>query len=141
MVDRPAESLEVLQKHLKPVVVGENTVSTLIAHLDDAKFTMREKAMRELANLGPVAHKALTAKLRAGTSLETAQRIEKLLAKIAATTPTAEQLQLIRGVEVLERIGTPVARQHLQELANGAEAARLTDEAREALERMNRKAR
>ncbi|HYT88235.1 MAG TPA: hypothetical protein VEL76_05915 [Gemmataceae bacterium] len=139
MVARPAEALAVLRKHLKPVTVGQNTLSKLIAELDDPKFTIRDQATRELANLGPLASKALTAKLRTGPSLETAQRIEKLLSTIAATLPTPEQLQLIRGVEVLERIGTPEARRHLQELAQGAEGARLTDEAREALQRMNRK--
>ena len=50
----------------------------------------------------------------------------------------AETLQAIRAVEVLEQIGSKEARATLAKLAGGAADARLTREARGALERLNR---
>jgi len=44
----------------------------------------------------------------------------------------------VRAVEVLESLGTPKAREVLQTLAKGAAEARLTREAKAALERGNR---
>ena len=42
----------------------------------------------------------------------------------------------LRAVEVLERIGTPEARQVLAKLADGAPEARLTQEAKASLQRL-----
>jgi WD40 repeat protein len=46
-------------------------------------------------------------------------------------------LQVVRAIEVLERAGTPGARQALQSLAEGEPSARLTQEAQAALKRLN----
>jgi WD40 repeat protein len=54
-----------------------------------------------------------------------------------AEVKAGDGLRALRSVEVLERIGTPRARQLLQKLAGGTEA-RLTREARAALERLDR---
>jgi len=43
----------------------------------------------------------------------------------------------MRGVEVLERIGTPEAKKLLETLSSGETAARLTREAKAALRRLN----
>jgi WD40 repeat protein len=138
MVAAPAESLGVLRKHLKPVPASKALIQKLVAELDDQKFAVREKAMRALAQLGPAAEEALTNKLQTRPSLEMTKRIDKLLVLIKTAAPTAEQLQMIRAVEVLQRLDTGAAREHLQELANGAEGAHLTSQAKEALERINR---
>jgi hypothetical protein len=45
----------------------------------------------------------------------------------------------LRAAEVLEHCGTPAARQLLRALAGGAPAARLTREARVALQRLARR--
>ena len=47
-------------------------------------------------------------------------------------------LQQLRGVEALERIGTPEARRLLRELAQGAPEGRVTREAKLALHRLDR---
>jgi hypothetical protein len=41
-----------------------------------------------------------------------------------------------RAIQVLEQIGSPAARRTLEELAGGAAGARVTEEARQALERL-----
>jgi RNA polymerase sigma factor (sigma-70 family) len=134
LADVPAAALKVLRQHLHRVPDNKEHVQKLIADLDDPKFALREKATRELAELGPVIEEALAARLKAAPSLETSKRIQKLLAVIRSAPPTPEQLRLIRAVEVLEAIGA-AAREILEDLAAGADRALLTVQAREALAR------
>jgi WD40 repeat protein len=138
MMDAPLESLKLLRKYLQRVPANQDGVRQLIADLDDPQYAVRDKATRELALLGPAAEDALTAKMRTKVSLEMSKRIEKLLAAIASTPPTPEQLRIVRAVEVLEGIGTPEVRELLEDLASGAEGAWLTIQAREALARLKR---
>jgi WD40 repeat protein len=136
LASRPAESLAELRKHLKPVSAGQDVVAKLIAQLDNPSYAVREKATRQLADLGPAAGDALRSKLRTGASLEMSRRLEKLLGTIKTLSPTPEQLRVARAVEVAERIGTPAARDILREWAAGTPGAWLTSQAREALEQM-----
>jgi WD40 repeat protein len=138
MMDAPVASVKLLRKYLQRVPANHDVVRKLIADLDDPKFAVRDKATRELTLLGPAAEDALTAKMRTKVSLEMSKRIEKLLAAIASTPPTPEQLRVVRAVEVLEGIGTPEVRELFEDLANGTEGAWLTVQAREALARMKR---
>jgi WD40 repeat protein len=136
LANRPEESLAELRKHLKPVPAGQDVVAKLIARLDDPSYAVREKATRQLAELGPAAGDALRNKLRAGASLEMSRRLEKLLGTIQTLSPTPEQLRVVRAVEVAERIGTSAAQEIVREWAAGAPGAWLTSQAGEALERM-----
>jgi hypothetical protein len=72
-------------------------------------------------------------------SLESARRIETLLAKLEMQILTAETLRGLRALEALETIGTPAARQKLDRLAQGAVAALLTREAQASLQRLARR--
>jgi hypothetical protein len=90
-----------------------------------------------LAKLGPLAHPALQRALGNGPSLQAQQQIEKLLEKqVTGQSLTSDELRALRAVEVLERIGTPEARQVLAELAQGAEGSSLTREAKAACQRL-----
>src|SRR5262249_43513814 len=111
-----------------------------VADLDHPEFAVRDKAMRELAALGPAAEATLTKTLQARPSLEVSRRIKALLEDMTSARPPAGQLRAIRAVEVLERIGSREAVSFLRELAGGAEGAPLTGHAREALERLQRRA-
>jgi cell division septum initiation protein DivIVA len=71
-------------------------------------------------------------------SPELQQRIQQLLEQLE-TVPSAERLQALRAVEVLEIAGTPEARQLLEVLAKGAPEARLTQEAKASLERLTKR--
>jgi hypothetical protein len=75
-----------------------------------------------------------------GRSLEARKRIEELLEGVREAAVAPENLRNLRAVETLEHIGTPEAREVLKLLANGAAAARLTREAKAALERLARRA-
>ena len=49
-----------------------------------------------------------------------------------------ELLQMLRGVEVLERLGTREAAEALAALAKGAPGHRVTEDARDALARLQK---
>jgi hypothetical protein len=50
--------------------------------------------------------------------------------------PSGEKLRTLRGVEVLEQLGTAEAKQHLAKLSRGAPGSRLTEAAKAAMERL-----
>jgi hypothetical protein len=79
--------------------------------------------------------KALAAK----PSVEASRRIDLLLEAMKRAPFSPDQLQAMRGVEVLERIGTTEARDWLSALAQGDPFAQATREARLALHRLQGK--
>jgi hypothetical protein len=66
-------------------------------------------------------------------------RVEALLNRLDAATPSAERLRSLRALEVLEHLGTPEARAALETLTKGAPGAWLTEEARLACARLARR--
>jgi hypothetical protein len=129
-----------LRERMGPILERAFRVDRLIGDLDHRSFAVRERASRELVGLGELAESALRRAAEEMASLETHRRIVLLLAKL----PKAEEgeitysprLRLSRALMVLEQIGTPQARQALQEVARGPQGARLAQEARAALERL-----
>jgi hypothetical protein len=109
----------------------------LIANLDSPEYPRREAAAKQLTAFHEQAEPALHAALQAGPSAEQRRRIEAILDSFTAA-PSGEVLRHLRAVEVLERIGTPEARQVLQRLAGGLPTARLTREANAAIDRLDR---
>jgi hypothetical protein len=122
----------------KEKAVSEKDLEKLVAHLDSQSFETRDNAMRELLRLGDRSETVLQRALRGNPSLEVKRRIQDLLEKLARASFTPEEVRVIRGVEVLERIGTPEAREWLSVLSKGAPNARTTQEAQAALQRANR---
>jgi WD40 repeat protein len=134
----PEQAVSLLKDKLKPAPVRADAkqIARLIADLDNERFEMRQKAMEELGQLGEHAEPALRAALADKPSLEARRRIDELLEGIRALSATPERLRELRAVEILEHIGTSGARQLLQTLAEGSPAARLTREAKAALDRL-----
>jgi hypothetical protein len=69
-------------------------------------------------------------------NLETQRRLEQLHAKLTTAPLGGSRLQMVRAIEVLERIGSAEARQLLGTLANGAPGALATTQSRAALARL-----
>jgi WD40 repeat protein len=135
----PADAVALLKRRLKPVpAVEPERVAKLIADLDAKSFSAREKAAAELEKLGDLIKAAARQQLAKGSTLETRQRLEKILDKLREGAPASEVLTALRGVEVLEHIATPEARQVLRTLAEGAPGTRPTEAARDALRRLER---
>jgi WD40 repeat protein len=133
------QTVPYLRDRLQPAApVDAKAIQKLIADLDSANFQTRSKASKELEGLGEVAVPALREALAGKVPLEIRQRIEPILAKLTGRVLSAEQVRLVRAVEVLERLATPEARQALQSLAEGAPGALPTRHARAALDRLGR---
>jgi WD40 repeat protein len=139
----PEEALPYLRERLRPVrPVPAKRLADLITDLDSDRFRTREDAMRELQQLGEQAVAACRAALAERPSPERRRRLQALIERQAheRLILSAAGLRAMRAVEVLEAIGTAEARRHLEELAAGAPEARLTREARAALDRLTRRA-
>ncbi|MBI1914556.1 MAG: WD40 repeat domain-containing protein [Planctomycetes bacterium] len=132
----PEHTLPLLRRQLHPVPTAKpDRVARLIADLDHERFAVRRRAAEELEEFGEPVAPALRKALGRATGLESRRRIEQVLDEIERPVPSGRRLQALRAVEVLERIGTPAAREVLRALAAGAAGARLTSEARISLER------
>jgi WD40 repeat protein len=131
----PREAVGRLKDHLRQSAAAEARVNGLLAGLDDDQFEVREKASRELEKLGPEAAPPLRLALEGTRSAESRARLQKALDALkpaGAADPQAVWLALA----VLEEVGTPEARQALEELARGPDGATVTREARAAVGRL-----
>jgi RNA polymerase sigma factor (sigma-70 family) len=134
------QSVAFLALRLGPVPrIAEERVARLIAELDSDRFEVRDRASKELEQLGELAGPALRKALAGKPSLEVRRRLKTLLDQVGGRTLAAEQLRALRAVEVLEHIGTSDAQEVLKKMAKGAPEARLTREATAALDRLNNK--
>ncbi|MCI0460367.1 MAG: sigma-70 family RNA polymerase sigma factor [Gemmataceae bacterium] len=132
----PQAAVALLKERVKPAVpLDGKQVETLIAQLDDQQFKVRERAAGELLKLSEQIVPALDKALAAKPPLETKKRLEDLRSKVTGLLLQGERLRGYRAVEVLERLGTPEARQVLETLAGGAPGALLTTSAQAALRR------
>src|SRR5262249_23584481 len=119
--------------------VDAQQIEKLIADLSSKEADVVKQANDELAKLAEVAEPALRKALAANPPAELKQRLEKLLQALGGANPVPEQMRAVRRVEVLERIGTPEARQLLETLAKGAAGARLTQESQAAVQRLEKR--
>lgn len=130
-------AVALLRERMQPSPKADaQRIALLIADLESDKFKTRELAARELEKLGQVAAPAVVKALEAKVSLEMRRRLETLLEKLEGAAMPPEHVRQVRAVAVLEGIGTPAARQLLEELvAAGAPEGRLTREAQAVLAR------
>ena len=134
---RPGPAVALLRDHLRPIpAVREHTVQRLLRELDSGEFATREKAASDLNEIADRAEPLLRKALAKKPSAEAKRRIERALEAAGPGAPA--RLREMRAVEVLERVGTPEARKLLDQLAEGAEGAYLTREAKAAIARMKK---
>src|SRR5262249_45449404 len=98
-----------------------------------------QKATEELEKFGDAARDLLRRFLNGKPSLEQRQRVEQLLARLGKPATSAYHLRVVRAIEVLERVGNPEAREVLRSLAGGLAGAPTTEEAKKALQRLERR--
>lgn len=132
----PRQVLPLIKASWRPLSsVDRQRIERLIAELDDDRFAVRQEARKELQALGELAEPALRRVLAGRPSLEVNRSIDALLELLHGGAPSPERLRTWRVLELLEIIGTTAARQLLEPLARGDPDARLTGEAKAALER------
>jgi WD40 repeat protein len=138
--ERSAAAVPLLRRHLKPARPADfDEARRLITELDNDAFEVRERASTRLTALGHTAVPALREALAKNPPLEPRRRLEKLLGTLSHGKPSPDRLRNARAIEILERIGSPEARRVLTELAGGMAEAPQTREAREALDRGQRR--
>jgi uncharacterized protein with WD repeat len=138
LVRAQQRAIPLLKARLQPAPEPDTQrIRRWIADLESDQFVVRQQATEALGKQRDLVEAALLAKLSEQPSLEVRQRIERLLDRIQVGP---EMLQNCRAIEVLERVGSPEAKQVLETLATGAEGAWLTREAKASLDRLNKRA-
>lgn len=137
LANSPAETVSYLKTQLRPVpTVDPGHLKQLVDDMDDPSYAKRQKAEQALEKLGDVAAKILTDRLEGSPTLEMSRRLDRLITKLESQVVSAETLQILRAVEVLEMIDTSASRQVLDTLAKGAPGHRVTESARLSYQRL-----
>jgi hypothetical protein len=139
LATRGGSTVAFLKGRMEAMLRRAFRVDELIAGLNSESFATRAKATRELEVLGELAEDALRQTLREKPALETQRRVAQILAKLPKSGEEvrySSRLRLSRAVVVLERVGSPEARQLLETVAKGSSRSRLAQEARAALKRL-----
>ncbi len=137
----PKSAMDVLRTNLQPVPRGEfKDMPKWLAVLDSDRFKDRQQAMVKLEKSGEAAVPALEGVLASQPTLETRLRVTMLLSKIEGQAVGVNRVQTVRGLELLEMLGSAEASQLLELLAGGEPTAWLTQEAAAVLERVRKRA-
>ncbi len=136
----PAQALPLFKERFRSTKtpLSPERLARLIADLDADAFKVRERATRELALAGNDAADALRQALDNNPSAESKRRIEDLLARLKPGG-YSQRLRLLRAIEVLERIGTPPAKELLRDLAGQPSSDELKEEVQASLRRLGAK--
>jgi WD40 repeat protein len=139
LIGAPELTLPLFRERLRPAEAPPTEkLKQLISDVDNEEFAKRNTANKELAELEELAEPAMREALKEDISAEKRKRLEKLL-DLTLIVRTPEKLRQLRALEVLEHIATPEAKRLLTRIANGTPEARLTREAKEALQRLDRR--
>jgi hypothetical protein len=136
---RSEEAVAFLKDRLQAAPpVDVKRIEQLMGELDSDDFDVRERATRELEKLDATIEETLRRAIDGSASTEVRTRAKAILVNLDPSRSPARVRQL-RAIELVERIGTPSARRLLATVAGGAPGARLTYEAKSALERLERR--
>jgi WD40 repeat protein len=132
----PTEAIPLLRDRLRPrQPLTRERIIQLITALSSDRFRERKQAEAELIKLEELPVAEIQRTLAGNAGLDVRQRLESILRHLI-TIDQAEELGALRGIEVLEQIGTKSAQEILACLAQGAPPARVTQEAKAALNRL-----
>jgi WD40 repeat protein len=138
MESSAGQTVGCLKDRLSPAAFDAKRVKALIAELDSEEFLVRQKAGKELEKYGPEATPRFREVLSGEPSLEVRKRLEALLARPLLPVPSGDALRQVRAVTILEHIANAEVRDLLKKMTAGAPEARLTREAKAALQRLER---
>jgi WD40 repeat protein len=136
LIAAPDAAVTLFRERIPPVApVAEERLRKLLEALDHPRYAERSQAAAELRRITDQAE-AMLVKLAVlpTTSAHVRRQVRWLLDH--SEEPNADLIARLRALEVLERIATPAAKALIGEWANGAPAARFTQEARAALARL-----
>jgi WD40 repeat protein len=111
----------------------EKSIAGLVEKVNHAQFAERERASRELQRLADLAEPALRRVLENPPTEEVRQRVSRLLQRLDPRNLSPRRLFQVRALELLGHIGTPDARQVVEQLSRGNPRAWLAQEAAKTL--------
>jgi hypothetical protein len=133
----PDDTVAFLDRKLQPAAEAQRQrVQKLLSDLDDDDPRTRETAMAALQELAAEFEPLLADVSRNHEPGEVRNRVRFVLRRQREAAVPPSLLIQTRAVMVLEQIGTDPARQILTRIAGGPAGARLTEEAKQALERL-----
>jgi hypothetical protein len=133
----PVQAVPFLRQKLQPVPEADlQRAKKLVQDLDDDDAKKRDKAMHDLQEMAAAFEPRLMEIRRDQEPGEVRNRVQLILREAREAPVPRRLLAQLRAVSVLEQLGTPQARDVLKSVAAGAPGARLTQEAKEALERL-----
>jgi hypothetical protein len=136
----PERAVAALGERLRPAGADARQLARLVADLGSEDFATREKAQAALEALGGAALRPLERTAADDKAdVETRRRTAVVVSRLIRQQDTADGWRERRAVEALERIGSAEARALLKRLAGGADGALLTETARAALRRLERR--
>ena len=139
----PREAIPYLTKRLVTIADAERRrVEALVEDLDSDSFKVRDRAAKELENLGDAATPALMRAQATSKSVEVLTKLEQLLKKIGPCDDPATHAvprRTIRAIEVLEHAATPEALELLKALQERGRSRLEHDEADKAVKRLNKR--
>lgn len=144
LTNMPDEAIASLRERLRPVTEPDaKRLGTLLTQLDDNNFQVRKQAEEQLVKIGESIEPALQKALVLSSSPEVRSRIKHVLGKVAGPPVGPSglnrvQVRACRGVEALERIGTPAALQVLKELSQLPKELIQSEKAKAALYRLTK---
>ena len=141
-IDRPVEAVAFIRENVKPSptrpLLDDAAVKRLIVALDAPKFADREAATKFLTEAGPSIIETVRNARAKPASEESRKRLDAIWHQISAPEDLTPWLAQLRSIEVLERIASPAAIEHLKSLAAGGDAPP-TLAAKQAVERLSAK--
>lgn len=140
LMQHPSQTLDFLNEHLKPTPVREQKrITQLLAELHDADTAVQNRAEQELIERSDeVAPSTLRTALDTSSSTHARQRMQRILDQLKPGLIQLDTRKALWGIEILEQLATPEARQLLEKVAQGAPNAWLTLEAKASLDRLGK---
>lgn len=138
LASTPRKSIKLLERVGPADSITPTDIDRLIKELNDDRFAVRNRAARQLFDLGAMVEARLRKELSQNKTLEARKRIEDVLHRLKLGPPP-EQLRTLRAIELLEYLGTPDAREILQKLSKGRAERTETEDAKAALKRLARR--
>lgn len=133
----PKESVEFLTRQLKPAAeIGIDVnakLQQIVQDLDSSSFATREKANKELNELGNSAFEEIRKLAKESRSPEVIRRLNGFLTRFEVPENEPNNIREARAIEILETINTPESRRLLVSLSQGAKSATRTKRALAAL--------
>lgn len=131
-----SQAVPLVRERVLPV--DADAIARWLKALNDDRFPARDRAGKELMQLGRSAEPYLRRALAAGPSPQARRALKVLLHDLTEGGPRPDDLRAMRAAELLETFATPEALRVLDPLAGGAPEAERTRQAKAARERVRR---